>query len=117
MKDTNILVGTNSANSTDKKAVLPKGYIEAFDSYNIQYVSEIISEHIATLDRRIQETEPFKLVKQDREKGIEIIKELVVGLYHIGQMLSPFIPETSRMIKELVKANTMPTKPLFPRKE
>ena len=68
------------------------------------------------LDRRIKETEPFKLVKTDPEKGKAIIAELVVGLRTVARMLNPFMPATSRKIKEMVQANKMPSGPLFPRK-
>ncbi len=98
------------------KGRIPDNYAAAFASFNIQRAAEIISETIATLDRRIQETQPFKLVKTDPEKGRAVIIELVIGLNAVARMLTPFMPETSKKIQELVKANHMPSEPLFPRK-
>jgi methionyl-tRNA synthetase len=88
----------------------------ALGGYHIQRAAEIISERVAALDRRIQESQPFKLAKTEPEKGKAVISELVVGLYSVARMLNPLMPETSRKIQELVKTNTMPIEPLFPRK-
>ena len=56
------------------------------------------------------------MVKIDKEKGIEVIKDLVVKLYSIRRMLTVVMPDTSAKIKEAVKANKMPAEPLFMRK-
>jgi len=69
------------------------------------------------LDKRIQETEPFKVVKIDLEKGKELIKENVQDLYLISKMLEPLLPETSLKIQQLIKENKKPETPLFLRKE
>jgi methionyl-tRNA synthetase len=65
----------------------------------------------------IQDKQPFKLVKTDAEAGKLVVIELVTRLYTIGRMLNPILPETSKKIKELIKANQMPETPLFLRKE
>ena len=96
--------------------VFPQEFKKAFESYNIQQAAEIISETIATLDRRIQETAPFKLVKTDPQKGKTLIQELLRGLSVVAQMLIPILPETSEKIAMLSKENRMPAEPLFPRK-
>jgi methionyl-tRNA synthetase len=89
-------------------------FINAFE---IQKATNHIWEEIGNLDRMIQTTEPFKVVKTDPEKGKEIIKELVVKLAHIGYSLSAFMPETSVTILNLIKENKSPEKPLFARKD
>jgi len=94
----------------------PKGFLLAFGSFNIQAAAAAITEAVAVLDRRIQEIQPFKLVKSEPEKGRKVIRELVVGLYTIARMLNPILPQTSETITKLVKENKMPTAPLFPRK-
>lgn len=107
-------VRTEKTNATNRKEFSEECQ-KAFDSYNIQRAAEIIGERIAALDRRIQETAPFKLVKQDKEKGVVIIQELVRGLSAIAQMLQPILPQTSEKIQQLIQANKMPEKSLFPR--
>jgi methionyl-tRNA synthetase len=89
-----------------------KGHIENFDH---KKATELVVEHVTLLDQRIQETEPFKLVKTDPEKGKRLISELVVDLYTVGRMLNPLMPRTNAAIKALIKEHKMPEKPLFNR--
>ncbi|TAL48743.1 methionine--tRNA ligase [Patescibacteria group bacterium] len=96
---------------------IPENFIEALNAFEIQKAANIIWEKIGELDRRIQETEPFKLVKENKEKAVEIISSLAVDLYTIGRMLNPILPETSSTIKNLVKSNRAPSAPLFVRKD
>lgn len=96
---------------------LPKDYTDALEHYDFQAAVEYVWGEIGQLDRRIQETEPFKLVTRDPQAAIDILKELAVGLDRIAELLIPILPETAAKIKTAVGANRMPTTPLFPRKE
>jgi methionyl-tRNA synthetase len=96
---------------------IPQEYFDLLEKFEIQKAVDLIWQKIAEADRYIQETTPFKLVKTDKEKGVEIIKDLVIRLYTIGRMLNPIMPETSKKIKDLVKANKTPEAPLFLRKD
>jgi methionyl-tRNA synthetase len=69
------------------------------------------------LDRKIQETEPFKIIKVDEAKGKKLIQELILELYEIARMLNPVMPETNEKLKKLIRANKKPEVPLFLRKE
>lgn len=91
-------------------------YFKIIDSYELNRAADYVWVKIAELDSIIQEKEPFKLIKTDKEAALEILKDLVVKLYTIGRHLNPLLPETSRKIKEYVKANKMPETPLFSRK-
>ena len=95
---------------------IPENFKEAMNNFEINKAADIVWQKISELDGKIQTTQPFKLVKTDKEAAIKIIKELVVDLYTIGRMLNPIMPETSAIIKSTVKANKMP-EPLFLRKE
>ena len=86
------------------------------ESYNIQAYAEYVSQKVTRLDKRIQETEPFKLVKRDKAAGQKIISELVAELSRIARLLEPIIPVTAEKIREAIAANKMPVAPLFPRK-
>jgi methionyl-tRNA synthetase len=96
---------------------IPQEYFDLLEKFEIQKATDLIWLKIAEADKYIQDTTPFKLVKTDKEKGIEIIKDLVIRLYTIGRMLNPIMPETSKKIKDLVKANKTPEAPLFLRKD
>ncbi len=84
-------------------------------TYEIQKASDLVWSKIQDIDLRIQKTEPFKLYKTDPEAAKEIVKELVMGVSHVGQLLASILPETSQKIEAAVKANTMP-ETLFARK-
>lgn len=96
---------------------IPREFFDLLEKFEIQKAADFVWQKIAEADRYIQETTPFKLVKTDKEKGVEIIKDLVVRVYTIGRMLNPIMPETSKKIKDLVKANKVPETPLFLRKD
>ena len=85
--------------------------------FEIQKATEFVWEKISELDKTIQKTEPFKVVKIDVEKGKEMIKELVLELYTIARMLNPVMPETNAKLEQLIKDNKKPEKPLFLRRE
>lgn len=90
--------------------------IDAMEQFNIVEAMNVVWEHVAELDELIQNKQPFKLVKTNKEEAIEIIKELVVKLHNIAQMLIPVLPETSKKIIKIIASNKMPTEPLFLRK-
>ncbi len=96
---------------------IPEDWTFAMEEFNIQKAMQIVFSHVTQLDEIIQKEQPFKLVKTEKEKGVEIIKDLVVRLYTIGRMLNPMMPETSVKIKKIVKSNKMPEAPLFLRKD
>ena len=95
---------------------IPNDFKKLMDNYEIQKAADYIWKWFSALDFRIQNEEPFKLIKSDNEKAKKIIKEMRLELYTVARMLNPFMPETSDAIKELVKKNSMPPFPIFPRK-
>jgi methionyl-tRNA synthetase len=96
---------------------IPPEFFALLEKYEIQKATDLVWQKIAEADKMIQETAPFKLVKTDKEKGTEIIKDLLIRLYTIGRMLNPIMPETSAKIKKLIKTNKSPETPLFLRKD
>ncbi len=107
---------TNFEKPVEVEMVFHNTLKDLMQKFELQKAMNHIWEEIGELDRIIQSTEPFKLVKTDREKGIEIITDLVKKLAHIGYSLAPFMPETSQKILEAVKANKLESG-LFPRME
>lgn len=92
-------------------------YFIFFEKFDIKQAVDFIWNEIGELDKFIQETEPFKVVKVDEKKGKELISNMVVRLYEIARMLNPIMPETNVLLKKLIKENKKPEKPLFLRKE
>ncbi len=95
---------------------IPQDFKDALDSYDSKEAADVVWNFIRSLDERIQKTEPFKLVKTDKDKAIELIQGLTVDLYTVARMLNPILPETMEKIKKAVKENKMPSTSLFPRK-
>jgi methionyl-tRNA synthetase len=88
----------------------------ALDQYNFQGACDLIWKKVGDLDEKITTTEPFKLVKEDKEAGKKLIAELVSDVYIIGRLLHPIMPEVNVKIKEAVLKNIKPDN-LFPRLE
>ena len=92
-------------------------YFEFLEKFEIGKAADYIWTEIGKMDVFIQENEPFKVVKTDKEVGQKMINDLVVRLYSVARMLNPIMPETSSKIKELIKTNKSPETPLFLRKD
>ncbi len=92
-------------------------YFAFYDSFEISKAADFVWNEIKSLDQYIQENQPFKVVKTDKEAGQTMISGLVVRLYSVARMLNPILPETSEKIKKLIKENKVPETPLFVRKD
>jgi methionyl-tRNA synthetase len=95
---------------------LDPGFLLALGQYNFQGACDLIWKKVGDLDEKITITEPFKLVKEDKEAGKQLIAELVHDVYIIGRLLFPIMPEANAKIKEAVLQNKKPDN-LFPRLE
>lgn len=94
----------------------PEEFTSALDRFEINKAAEYIWGRIAALDQRIAAEAPFKVVKEDAERGRAMIAGLVKELAAIDLMLEPFMPQTSKKIIEAIVANKKPEN-LFPRKD
>ncbi|MFA6251058.1 MAG: methionine--tRNA ligase [Candidatus Paceibacterota bacterium] len=92
-------------------------YFKIYEEFDIKKAMDYIWDKIQNLDKKIQETEPFKVVKIDEKKGKELISEMVLELYQIARMLNPVMSETNEKLKKLIRENKKPEQPLFLRKE
>lgn len=98
------------------KQEFPEEYVKNFDNFNLQKVCDYVWNEIGNLDALIQEKQPFKIIKEDKEAGKDIINNLVIELTNIGYLLEPLIPDTSNKILEAIKSKSKPVQPLFDRK-
>ena len=87
------------------------------DNFDIKKYMDEIWEKIQDLDKKIQEKEPYKLFKTDKDFAIDIVSDLCTDLSIIANMLIPAMPETSKKILNLLKKFEKPKQPLFLRKE
>ena len=111
------LAEKNLEKGTRPEAVgFPQEYTDALDRYEINRALDFVYARIQAVDQTITQSEPFKLVKTDPQRGKDMIFELTQELYMIARMLNPFMPETSQKIKEGIVANKKPEN-LFARKD
>jgi methionyl-tRNA synthetase len=96
---------------------IPQEFKDHLDKFEIQQAASFAWQKIAELDKFIQETEPFKVIKVDETKGKELISKMVLDLYTIARMLNPIMPETNVTLKKLIRDNKKPERPLFMRKD
>jgi methionyl-tRNA synthetase len=97
-------------NKESERDIYPK-----ISEFRFDYaLDHIFVDHIGSIDQKITDTEPFKVIKEDQEKGKKLIAELVSDLFTVAGLLEPFLPETSEIIKSAIKENKKP-KNLFPR--
>jgi methionyl-tRNA synthetase len=92
----------------------PEEYTGALERFEFNVAADFVWKKIQELDERITRDEPFKVVKEDIERGRAIIAECVAELYLIGCQLHPFLPSANEIIKAAVLANKKPEN-LFPR--
>ncbi|PJE72817.1 MAG: methionine--tRNA ligase [Candidatus Tagabacteria bacterium CG10_big_fil_rev_8_21_14_0_10_40_13] len=91
--------------------------IEAYlDKMELNKAMDYIWERISQSDLYIQEEQPFKIIKEDKEKARAILWNLISALNQIAFLLGPFMPDTSEKILNVIKDNKMPES-LFPRKD
>lgn len=99
---------------------LEAAFCEKLDKYLINEALDLVFEHVGKGDLYIQETQPFKGIKSEdpltQQKARDDIEKMVRHIYKVAAHLEPFMPETSREIKDAVRTHIMP-RPLFLRVE
>ncbi|MDP9249729.1 MAG: methionine--tRNA ligase [bacterium] len=95
----------------------PVEYFGFFEKFDVKAAADHTWEKISELDKFIQITEPFKVIKINETQGKKLISDMVVRLYEIAQMLNPLLPETGEILKNLIKENKKPSQPLFLRRD
>ncbi len=99
-----------------ESGIFPDEYLNAIENYNLQFAGDFIWQKIGALDERIAVEQPFKVVKEDKNKAQQMIREMVTEVYLIARLLNPLMPETSAIIKHSVLENKKPEN-LFKRLE
>jgi len=92
-----------------------KEWVKAMNDYRFDLACDVIWDKVSKLDQMISETEPFKLIKTDKQKAIGLLSSYINELASIAKMLEPILPITSIKILESIKENKKPES-LFVRK-
>jgi methionyl-tRNA synthetase len=86
------------------------------ENFQFQQATDKIWAEVQVLDEFIQKEQPFKKIKTDEGSAKKDVFFLLSQLSLIATHLQPFMPETSKIIQEAVKANKKPEN-LFKRLE
>ena len=95
---------------------LPKEFDDHLNRFEFNKAADLIWKEISKMDEHIQKTEPFKLIKENKEKGEAVLKDLLTRLFRVARMLAPILPETSEKIISAIKTNKSPLS-LFARRD
>lgn len=108
--------------------VVYKEYKKAMDGLEPGRALESVFGLLKALDGYVQDYEPFKLIKADKEKTRAVLWNLCYGAASLGWFLLPFLPQSAQKISDIFGVSGKPEKewevfavkehaPLFPRLE
>ncbi len=87
-------------------------YESVIKEFNLNLALENIWQKIKTINKMINEKEPWKLESSARSA---LLSEWLNSLYVIGNQLLPFLPESAEKIIKATSGKIQKIKPLFPR--
>jgi len=104
-------------------------YKKLMDGFELHSALNLVWRFLAELDKYVQDYQPFKLIKTDKEKTQAVLWSLAFGAVSVAWLIKPFLPETSDKILKIFGVPkdkkgdwqkfkiTLPKQPLFPRKD
>ncbi len=95
---------------TIEQEIIPK-YRECMDEYRIHHALDSVFVLIKELDGYITDYEPFKLIKTDKEKTEDVLWNILYGLLVISKLISPVMPETSKIIENTITGDITDNEP------
>jgi methionyl-tRNA synthetase len=96
-----------------RKKTKIKNLDKLFEEIKLKEILNEIWQQVAWANKYIEEKKLWELVKTDPKEGKKVLENLISLISGIGEAISPFLPETSLKIKEILKTGKI--KPLFPR--
>jgi len=74
-------------------------YVEDMNSYDLHEAIHHVWRLVDFCNKQIEETQPWSMIKSDKEKGTAVLSNILEVLRHITILINPFIPETSAKIR------------------
>lgn len=95
------------------------GIEEHMNNYRFDKSLHEVFEVLKTLNKRLEDTQPWAVLKSDHDTAKGVLVEVAQEIYNIGYSLTSFMPDTSAKIQALFQSEKIrkPSQPLFPRKE
>ena len=109
--------------SASAKATADRRQSKVFEkfisNYQFDQALKYIWEKIAGLDSYISKEEPWALAKAGKKEKLEkVLGKAAQGILEVAVLLEPFLPETSRKVREILTAKEIKkAAPMFPRLE
>lgn len=77
--------------------------IHRFEMMNLDKELDSTMEQVRDMNKLIEDTKPWELVKNDESKFKEVMKKLFTELFVVSERLMPFLPETAEKIKKALE--------------
>lgn len=90
-----------------------ENYRKDMEEFKLYEALEGVWKFISFCDEYIEKNKPWELVKTDKKKLEQVLSNLLYCISEIADLIAPFLPETSKKIKEQIK--TGKSEILFPR--
>ncbi|OGZ34734.1 MAG: methionine--tRNA ligase [Candidatus Portnoybacteria bacterium RBG_13_41_18] len=87
---------------------------ELFSELRFKEILDTVNEQVTWANKYIEEKKLWELVKNDPKEAQKILGELIDLVFSVAQTLTPFMPETSEKIKNILNLNKVEGS-LFPR--
>lgn len=100
----------------NKKPDFPLDYKRAIEEFRFQDALSLIWSKITNVDKQIDQTKPWELIKKGTQEAKAVLTDLVEQIREIQGLLIPFLPETATKIAQQFSGPKIKSiKPLFPR--
>lgn len=110
------LCSKNSISAPEFTPELDATYKSYMDDFEFTKAIEHAWGKVQAINRRIDETKPWALIKEDSKKGGELLQSLALDLLQANALLAPFLPDTTAKITSIFSGTiTPPELPLFPK--
>lgn len=100
-----------------EKALLDSNFRFHIEKLEFLEALNYIWEKIRIADKKLEESKPWELLKNDKGKASSVIENLLRQIVEIQELLLPFLPETAEKIAQQFSSDKIHSQePLFPRK-
>jgi methionyl-tRNA synthetase len=82
-------------------------FSELFKKIELDNALGFVMDYVRRGDKFINDSEPWKLVKSDKDKFNKVMRQTLNSLLSTSQIVSPFMPETSEKIKKALETKKL----------
>lgn len=97
----------------ERKKSKIKNLDKLFEEIKLKEILDKIWQQVAWANKYIEEKKLWELVKTDPKEGKKVLENLISLISGIGEVISPFMPETSEKI--FAQLEISKSEPIFPR--